>query len=364
MDADVRNAPATGFLLDLKAHRVVWGWRDGQALANVLDDASAARFLLVTSSARSRDRFTRLVTPALTTRCAGAFTGALEHVPLPSVDAGVDAAQRLAADSLVAFGGGTALDTAKAIGQRLGLPVFAVPTNFSGSEVTWNFGLTVDGTKQTVRDPAVLPRAVIYDSTLIQSLPLAQAICSGINAVAHAIEALYAPEANPFTQAIANAGIARMIQGLRSWASFADKHDAAEQCLAGAWLCGEALSQVGMGLHHRICHVLGGTYNLPHASVHTTLLPYVIGFNRHHVPALKQLDERFDGLSFAPALASFASAHGAPASLQAIGLRRQDIPDVARRVLAAPVANPRPVAVTDVEALLLRAYRGDLLERA
>jgi len=355
------NAASCSFVVDLKAHRVVWGWRDGLALAGELEHNGIRRFMLLASSRRA-EQFSTLIGSEIVARRSGVFAEITPHVPQHSVDAACEAASRCDADALVVFGGGSALDTAKAVGHRIGLPIIAIPTNFSGSEVTWNYGLTVGGSKRTMREPSVLPRAVIYEPSLAGTMTLSVAVCSGINAIAHAIEALYAPEANPLTQSLADAGIASMVAGLREWAETGFSAHAGMSCLQGAWLCGEALSQVGMGLHHRICHVLGGTYGLPHAATHTLMLPYLISFNVPHALALSRLDKLFDGAPFAKSLAEFATTHGAPVSLASLGLPEQELARVANLALDTPVANPRPITTIELEVVLKRAWRGELAE--
>jgi maleylacetate reductase len=350
----------SGFALDLKAHRVLWGWRDGEALSEALDAANIKRFLLITSPDLTQ-QFATLEMGSTHEKQAGTFDQAVAHVPEASIVEARDAALQCRADGLVAFGGGTALDTAKGVSNETGLPIIAIPTNFSGSEVTWNFGVTRDGTKHTVRNPAVLARAVIYDASFIKSLPLTHAVCSGINAVAHAIEALYAPEANPFTHAIAESGIRHMLGGLKALASGERPRQARAACLMGSWLCGESLSQVGMGLHHRVCHVLGGSYGLPHAQTHTLMLPYMIAFNKDSAAVLHFLSELFEGTSPAQWLAEFSVLHGAPRTLRELGITEKQISEIAHRALATPVPNPRTVTAPQLEAVLLQAFRGDLI---
>ncbi|WP_233836699.1 maleylacetate reductase [Paraburkholderia sp. ZP32-5] len=354
------SASAANFAIDLFEHRIVWCSPFAEVLADELTSVGIRRFLLLSSEELAR-RFDAVAGDAVQRLIADRFTGIVSHVPEASVINATDAARNCDADGLLAFGGGSSLDTAKAVSDRLGLPIIAVPTNFSGSEVTWNFGLTANGAKQTVRNPAVLPKTVIYDHSLLRSLPLDVAVCSGINAVAHAIEALYAPQANPLTHALAETGIRKMIGGLREWAASQQSSDhAAQLCLTGSWLCGEVLSQVGMGLHHRICHVLGGAFGLPHAQTHTVLLPYSVEWNFDHAAALAPLADLFPEQTFAGGLAGFSALHGAPRSLRELGLTIEQIPEVAQKVLETPVANPRPVNTCDVRALLTRAYTGAL----
>jgi maleylacetate reductase len=356
MDANLAEAPIVAFALDQWTHRVVFGSR----VADVLDDALSAlgikQYLLVTTP-QLADTFNHLASKNTKMLCAAMFTNVVPHVPEASVFDGIAVTKSCRADGLVVFGGGTALDTGKAISDQLGLPILAIPTNFSGSEVTWNYGLTVGGMKQTRRNPKVLARTVIYDPELLCTLPLDVAVCSGVNAVAHAIEAMYAPQSNVFTNALAEAGIRKMIQGLNAFGQ-GNRKEAGPLCFAGSWLCGEVLSQVGMGLHHRICHVLGGTYGLPHAEVHTALLPYSIVFNYESATALSSLADLFPGQALGPGLAAFSIGLGAPKSLQAIGFNAEKIVECAALAMSMPVSNPRPVTVGDVQQILQDAFAG------
>lgn len=355
------NSTKTNFSLELRAHRIVSGAPVAEVLADELTTLDMRRCMLVTTPNLS-SHFDAMSDDATIRACAARFTGVIPHVPEPSVMQAVDTARACAADGLLVFGGGSALDTAKAVSDRTGLPILAIPTNFSGSEVTWNFGLTVNGVKQTVRNPAVLPRTVIYDPALLMTLPASVAMCSGINAIAHAIEALYAPQANPLTHALAETGIRKMIDGLRRFCANGERTtDAASDCLTGSWLCGEVLSQVGMGFHHRICHVLGGTFGLPHAEVHTVLLPYSVAWNYGHVPALAALSDVFGQQPFARALAEFSAAHGAPRSLEALGFSSGQIHQAAALASSTPIANPHPISASDIEAILAHAFAGDML---
>lgn len=337
-------------------HHVTFGEPAGAVLERVLREREHTKFLLIASS-RSTQTFEAMVSAEVVGRCAGRFTSAEPHVPAAVARRAADLATTCGADSIVAFGGGTALDTAKAVAHWLGLPIIAIPTSLSGSEVTRNFGLTVDGVKRTIIDEKVLPQAAIYDPALLASLPARTAVCSGVNAIAHAIEALYAVNANPMTCAIATAGIREVIGGLRVW----EQGGTAQwRCLAGAWLCGEVLAQVGMGLHHRICHVLGGTYGVAHAQAHTIVLPYVVDFNAAYVPAFSALADLFAEESFGRGLALTARALGAPRSLQELGFDAARIPDAVRLCLASPLHNPRSVGPIDIENILEQAHAGAL----
>jgi maleylacetate reductase len=344
------------FQLTPRTHQVIFGEPLVDVLRRELPQRESGTFYLLTTPGMAR-RFEALAPEDIRKRCIGRFTEAVPHVPSEVADLACEAVSAANAKLILVVGGGSALDTAKAVAHRLATPIMAVPTNFSGSEVTYNFGLTTAGVKQTVIDPKVLPQTVIYDPSMLSSLSAQVAVCSGVNAIAHAIEAIYAINANPMTRAIAETGIRNLVAGLEVRGS-AGSADANAQCLLGAWLCGEVLAQVGMGLHHRICHVLGGTYKLPHAATHTVLLPYSIEFNYGAAPALSTLADLFGGVSLAAGLAAFSRRLQAPSNLRELGFLPADIAQAARLAVATPLSNPRPVTQADVEQILAKALIG------
>jgi maleylacetate reductase len=345
------------FEITQRAHRVIFGEGMNDVLRGEIATGALGPYALITTAGMAR-RFESLTTPDVRASQLGAFSDAVPHVPEEVAQRAIDRVRTCGALHLLAFGGGSALDTAKAVCHRLHLPIIAVPTNFSGSEVTWNFGMTSNGVKQTVRDPNVLPQTVIYDPALLSSLTLQAAACSGMNAIAHAIEGLYATNANPLTTAAALQGIRSVISGL--FARRAGDPHADARCFAGSWLCAEVLSQVGMGLHHRICHVLGGTFGLSHAATHTVMLPLSIDFNYDSTPALAALSNLFDGHSLAAGLATFSRRLGAPSSLGELGMPELDLARAAKLALATPLTNPRRVTVADVQDILAKAFVGQM----
>lgn len=348
----------TRFQVAPRTHQVIFGEPLIEALRRELPRHASGAYFLLTTPGMAR-RFETLASSDLKARCVGRFTDAVAHVPSEVAERACERALAANAKLILAVGGGSALDTAKAVAHRLALPIIAVPTNFSGSEVTYNFGMTIDGVKQTIIDPKVLPHVVIYDPTLLATLSAGVAVCSGVNAMAHAIEGMYAPNANPLTNAIAELGVFNLVEGLQ--ARFARSSvEADAKCLTGSWLCGEVLAQVGMGLHHRICHVLGGTFNLPHAATHTAMLPYSVEFNFSSAPALNTLTDLFEGVSLARGLATFSRRLGAPSSLQELGFRVADVAKAAQFATATPLNNPRSVTQADVEQILAKALSGAL----
>ena len=288
------------------------------------------------------------ITAPLGGRVAGSFTAVREHVPLPTAEAARAAAKEVDADALLAIGGGSTVGAAKAVALTAWLPVVAVPTIYSGSEVTPVWGLTENGRKTTGTDPAVLPRVVVYDPELTATLPADLAAASGFNAMAHAVEAMWAPRRNPVSTAVAGEAIARLAAGLRTG-------DPAE-LLCGAWLGASSFAVAGSGLHHKLCHVLGGTFGLPHARTHAVVLPHVLAFNAPGAPEAVARVARALGTDDAVSgLRALADEHGIPHGLRALGMPEDGI-DKAAELTAPAVPDDNPVPVGDGALLgLVRA---------
>ncbi|MFK5689198.1 maleylacetate reductase [Ornithinimicrobium sp. LYQ92] len=291
----------------------------------------------------------------------GRIREVVQHVPAERARDAVALAQEVDADSVVAIGGGSATGLAKIIARDTGLPVVAVPTTFSGSEATDIWGMTEDERKTTGTDPRVLPRVVVYDATLTQGLPTDLAVHSGLNALAHAVDSLWAPHADPINRAMAGEGMRALVPGLRGLRAGTEGLEAHERVLYGTYLSGVALASAGAGMHHKICHVLGGTFNLPHAPTHAVVLPYVAAYNSEADPDSEaRIAEAFGTPHAASGLWDLAREVGAPGSLGEIGLTEDDVDLAAELATAAiPDSNPRPVSQESVAALLRAALRGD-----
>jgi len=298
---------------------------------------------------------------------AGHIREVVQHVPADRAREAVALAQDVDADadSVVAIGGGSATGLAKIIARDTGLPVVAVPTTFSGSEATDIWGMTEDERKTTGTDPRVLPRVVVYDATLTQGLPTDLAVHSGLNALAHAVDSLWAPRADPINRAMAGEGMRALVAGLRGLRAGTEDLEAHERVLYGTYLAGVALASAGAGMHHKICHVLGGTFNLPHAPTHAVVLPYITAYNAEADPdSAARIAEALWTPHAAPGLWDLAREVGAPGSLGEIGLTEDDVDLAAELATAAiPDSNPAPVSRASVAALLRSALRGDGLRR-
>jgi maleylacetate reductase len=292
-------------------------------------------------------------------RSVGVYDKAVMHVPLETADAARAVAKELGADCCVAVGGGSTIGLGKAIALTSSLPILAIPTTFAGSEMTPIYGITAQGQKKTGRDPRVLPRTVLYDPLLTLSLPAKIAGPSGMNAIAHCVEALYAQDANPITSLMAEEGIRALAASLPLVVREPDNVDAHAEALYGAWLAGACLGNVGMALHHKLCHTLGGTYNLPHAETHTVILPHVVHYNSSAAPdAMRRIRHALEGAEPAAGLFDLAKDLGTPLALRDLGMPAAAIEEAARLASQNPYYNPRPVEQAAICSLLQDAWGG------
>jgi maleylacetate reductase len=292
-------------------------------------------------------------------RSVGIHPHAVMYVPIEVARTAIEEAGRLGADCVIAAGGGSTIGLAKAIALQSALPILAVPTTYAGSEMTSIYGLTEGGLKRTGRDVRVLPKTVIYDPCLTLDLPLKMSITSGFNAIAHAAEALYAGNANPISKLMAEEGIRALVHGLPGLREDPRDLNSRSDCLYGAWLCGAVLGMSNMALHHKLCHVLGGTWNLPHAETHTVILPHVLAYNAAAVPdAMERIERAMSTPNAVSAIVALMQRLGVPMSLEELGMKRADLVRAALLVMELPYHNPRPVTYEAVLALLEDAFTG------
>jgi maleylacetate reductase len=288
------------------------------------------------------------------------FTDVAMHVPVEHADRARQAAQKARADLVVSIGGGSTTGLAKAVALTTLLPIVAVPTTYAGSEATSVWGLTEGDVKTTGVADAVLPAAIVYDAELSLTLPRALSVASGLNAVAHCVDSTWAPRANPITSMYAEEGIRVMAQSLRLVVADETDREGRELALIGTYLSAVAFSAAGSGLHHKICHVLGGKYNLPHAATHAVILPYVLAFNASSAPQAEVRIGRALGLSGAvEGLLALKEATGAPTGLAEVGFDPANLDEAASAILpSVPPTNPRPVGLHDLRLILEAAYEG------
>jgi alcohol dehydrogenase class IV len=345
------------FVYNGQPGRVVFGAGALSQLGREIQ-ALGARRALVLCTPGQRASAERIV-QMLGARAAGIFDGAVMHVPIEAARAAREAARALDADCAVALGGGSTTGLGKAIALESGLPILAIPTTYAGSEMTPIYGITEGGLKKTGRDARVLPRTVLYDPELTLSLPADLSITSGINAIAHAAEGLYAVDANPIMDLMAEEGIRALGRALPGIRANPQELQARSEALYGAWLSGLVLANVGMALHHKLCHTLGGSFNLPHAQTHTIVLPHALAYNAQAAPeAMRRIARALEGQSAAQSVFDLAQANGAPVALRDIGMQAADLDRACAIALQNQYPNPRPLEPGAIRQLLQDAYEG------
>ncbi|WP_307829813.1 maleylacetate reductase [Antrihabitans stalagmiti] len=325
-------------------------------LARVVARLKGSRVMVI-ASARDADRATQITADLPVVH---RHTEVAMHVPVQTAKRARAAAGEHDVDVLVCLGGGSAIGLAKAIALTTGIPIVAVPTTYAGSEATTVWGLTEDGHKTTGVDPRVLPWAVIYDAELTMSLPVPMSVASGLNAVAHCMDSMWGPRADPIDRAVAQEGIRALSIGLPQIVADPGGLGGREQVLYGAYLAGVAFSSAGSGLHHKICHVLGGTYNLPHAQTHAVVLPYVLAFNTPAAPeAANRIATALGSTDALDGLQELRQRLGAPKALRDYGFDASNIDAAGAAILSVvPNNNPRPVTTGDLHRLLYGAWQG------
>jgi maleylacetate reductase len=337
--------------------RVIFG---SGTLARIPDELRllGCRRALVLSTPEQQDAAASLAS-LLGELCAGTFTQAAMHTPVEVTERAMKVVRDLSVDCTVALGGGSTTGLGKAIALRTDLPQIVAPSTYAGSEATPILGETAEGRKVTQRTLKVLPEVIVYDVDLTLTLPSALSATSGINAIAHAVEALYTQDANPVTSMMAERGIEALAHALPSIMKNPSDKSARSEALFGAWLCGVCLGAVGMALHHKLCHTLGGSFNLPHAETHTVVLPHAVTYNSAAAPeAMARVARALGVPNAASGLFDLAKSLGAPTALREIGMLESGLDRAAELATASPYWNPRPIDRAGIRALLDDAFYG------
>ena len=337
--------------------RVLFGAGTLQQLPAELERLGARKALVLSTPEQRAGA--EQVAALLGDRAAGVFDGAKMHVPIEVARAAREHAARVGADCAVAIGGGSTIGLGKAIALESALPIVAIPTTYAGSEMTTIYGITEGGLKKTGREDRVLPRTVIYDPDLTLDLPPAMSITSGMNAIAHAAEGLYSATTNPIIDLMAEEGIRALGRALPRVHAAPRDPEARSDALYGAWLCGTVLASVDMALHHKLCHTLGGSFDLPHAETHTIVLPHALAYNAAAAPqAMARMARALDAASASQAVFDLAKNNGAPVALRDIGMRAQDLDKACDIALQNRYPNPRPLEREAIRQLLQDAFDG------
>jgi maleylacetate reductase len=345
------------FTYTTQASRVVFGAGSMKLIQQEVETLGARRALILCTPEQKAQA--EVVSSLLGPLSAGVFDGAQMHVPVENARRAREHAKEVGADCAVAIGGGSTIGLGKAIALESSLPIIAIPTTYAGSEMTPIYGITENGLKKTGRDARVIPKTVLYDPELTMGLPVALSVVSGLNAIAHAAEGLYAKDGNPVMSLMAEEGIRALANGLRGVKKNTKDKTARSECLYGAWLCGMVLGNVGMALHHKLCHTLGGTFNLPHAATHAIVLPHALAYNSTVVEeAMERIARALNVKSAPDGLYRLNEELGVPHGLQEIGLKEADLDYACEVALSNPYWNPRPIEKKPLRALLQRAWEG------
>jgi maleylacetate reductase len=348
--------PTLRFTYATSPARIVFG---AGAIARVSDEVAGqggTRTLVLSTPHQKADA--EALAAKLGGLAAGVFAEAAMHTPVEVTERALEAFEKSGADCLIALGGGSTIGLGKAIAYHNDAPQIVVATTYAGSEVTPILGQTKDGVKTTVRDASILPEVVIYDPDLTLGLPVPMSVTSGFNAMAHAVEGLYAQDRNPVSSLMAIEGIRALKEALPRIVAAPHDTEARGAALYGSWLCGTVLGTVGMALHHKLCHTLGGSFDLPHAETHTVILPHSAAYNAAAAAdALAPAAALFGG-DLGGGLWDLAGELGAPRALKDLGLAEADLDHAADLAVLNPYWNPRPVERDTIRALLQRAWTG------
>ncbi|EBA06873.1 maleylacetate reductase [Sagittula stellata] len=353
----IGTLPRDSFRFNPLPTRVLFGAGTRSALAEEVAAAGITRALVLTTPGQKG--MGEEIAQGLGDLAVGVFGGAAMHTPTDVTQVALDALTAAGVDGVVSVGGGSTIGLGKALAARTGVAQVVLPTTYAGSEMTPILGETEDGLKTTRSGPEIQPEVVIYDIELTHSLPAGMSVTSGINAIAHAVEALYAPNGNPVMDALALEGIRALVGALPRIAADPAGGAGREAALYGAWLCGTCLGNVGMALHHKLCHTLGGSFGLPHAETHTVILPHALAYNAPAVPEVMAALRPILGDDPAAGLHALARDLGAPVSLRALDLPEDAIDRATELSMQARYPNPRPLEAEAIRATLARAWAGD-----
>jgi len=345
------------FVYNAYAARVVFGSGSLQHLEREIDVLGYRRALVLSTPGQRASA--EKVASVLGSRAAGVFDQAAMHVPIENAREAREVARRLGVDCTVAIGGGSTTGLGKAIALDSGLPIIAIPTTYSGSEMTPVYGITEGGQKKTGKDTRVVPKVVIYDPELTLNLPSGISLISGINAIAHAAEGLYSVDRNPIIDTMSREGIAALGRALPAICRNPGDLQARSDAFYGAWLCGIVMGSVGMALHHKLCHTLGGTFGLPHAQTHTAVLPHALAYNAVAAPeAMQKIAVALGAPSAAAAVYDLARDNGAELSLRELGMKEVDLDWACEIACQNQYPNPRALDRVALRQLLQNAFEG------
>ena len=346
------------FVYDQPARRVVFGAGSIKRLREEAQRLGITRAVVISMPAEQR--FAEQAHTQLGDLSAGIYPEVVaQHVPIEMLRKAREDAKAMGADGYVAIGGGSSVGVGKGLALETGLPIVAIPTTYAGSEMTNIYGITEAGIKKTGRDDKVLPKTVIYDVNFTLTLPPQISGPSGMNAMAHCVEALYAQDTNPIVVLMAAEGIRALARALPIVVKEPGNVEARSAAQYGAWLSGVSLGSAGTAIHHKLCHTLGGSFGMPHAETHTVILPHATAYNRDAAPeAMRIAAEALGATDAAQGIYDLIEMIGAPTSLKQIGMPEDGLDTAADIAVKNPYWNPRPIERDAIRELLENGYHG------
>lgn len=336
--------------------RIIFGCGASKNIRRVIEEIGACRTLVL--STPTQKSMAENLLGSLGQLGSGVFAHAAPHTPVDISQEAVAYVKDVEADCVISIGGGSTIGLGKAISYRTDITHVVVPTTYSGSEVTPVLGQTENGEKTTLRSSRVRPDVVIYDPELTRTLPVHVSMVSGLNAIAHAIECLYAVDRTPVSTLFAIEGLKALHKALPAILVTPDDMAARTNALYGAWMCGTVLGQTAMSLHHKACHVLGGSFEFPHAETHAAMLPHTVAYNLASVADLLEPASEIFGYPLSQALFDFATDLGSPLSLEELAIRQPDFDLAASLVTKNAYENPRRLDAEAIKIMLRDAWSG------
>ncbi|GAA5991971.1 hypothetical protein JCM10908_000676 [Rhodotorula pacifica] len=346
--------------------RVIFGWGTSSQVADEVKRLGCKRALVLTTPQQVEAG--EKIRSFLGDLAVGLYSNATMHTPIHVTQEALAKAKELNVDCCVSVGGGSTIGLGKALAlhspEEAKIKNIVIPTTYAGSEATPIIGQTENDKegkplKTTQKTLKVLPEVIIYDCELTLSLPQKMTVTSGLNAIAHAVEALWAVEANPITSSLAVQGIEAIGRSIPLISQDPSSHDGRSDALFGAWACGTCLGAVGMALHHKLCHTLGGSFGMPHAETHTVILPHAVAYNAPYAQdAVKTVARALGVENAAQGLFDLAKNNGAPYSLKELGFKEENLERAADIAANAPYPNPAPLEKEKILRLLTDAFHG------
>lgn len=354
------------FEYNINPSRVVFGSKSINKLPDEIKRLESSSPIILTSKGNSGKSHGELLAKVLedaSINPAGILNMAVMHTPTSVTEQALHSLKSQDADCIISIGGGSVVGLGKALSIRTGLKHICLPTTYSGSEMTPILGETDNGKKVTRSDPKILPDTVIYDVDFTLSLPVTICSTSGVNAIAHAVESLYAKNANPITNMLALEGVKTLAEALPAIIQDPTDRSAREKAQYGAWLCGVCLGSSAMALHHKLCHTLGGSFGLPHAETHTIVLPHALSYNAPAIPEqMENLASVLPGSEgdAIKGLNVLLEKLGVSRALKDYGMKEEDVDKATEIAMGVQYANPRAMEKDGIRELIRRAWAGDV----